>query len=41
MTIRAEAKAGDSDPAAEHLTMLLPRGWAVAQRIKVTLGITG
>ena len=33
-TSRAGAKAGLSDPT-------VPRGRAVAQRIKVTLGITG
>jgi len=34
LTSRTGAKAGASDP-------VVPRGWAIAQRIKVTLGITG
>ena len=34
MTIRTGAKAGLSDP-------VVPRGRAIAQRIKATLGITG
>ena len=34
LTRRAGAKAGESDP-------IDPRGWSIAQRIKVTLGITG
>ena len=34
LTRRAETKDGHSDP-------VVPRGWAIAQRIKGTLGITG
>ncbi|MBX0346548.1 hypothetical protein K2X14_17130 [Acetobacter sp. TBRC 12305] len=34
MTARAETKVGHSDP-------VVPRGRAIAQRIKGTLGITG
>ena len=34
LTRRTDAKAGDSDP-------IVPRGWAIAHRTKVTLGITG
>jgi hypothetical protein len=33
-TSRAETKVGHSDP-------VVPRGWAIAQRIKGTPGITG
>ncbi|OGJ51698.1 hypothetical protein A2307_05300 [Candidatus Peregrinibacteria bacterium RIFOXYB2_FULL_33_20] len=33
-TSRTDAKAGESDP-------IPPRGWGIAQRIKVTPGITG
>ena len=41
LTGRAGTKVGDSDPVSEHFKMLKPRGWDIAQRIKVTLGITG
>ena len=34
LTSRAETKVGHSDP-------VVPRGWAIAQRIKGTPGITG
>ena len=34
LTSRAESKDGHSDP-------VVPRGWAIAQRIKGTPGITG
>ena len=34
LTRRADAKAGDSDP-------IIPRGWIIAHRTKVTPGITG
>ena len=34
LTSRTGTKVGESDP-------VVPRGWAIAQRIKVTLGITG
>jgi hypothetical protein len=34
LTRRAETKVGHSDP-------VVPSGWAIAQRIKGTLGITG
>ena len=33
-TSRAGTKVGENDPVS-------PRGWGIAQRIKVTLGITG
>jgi Family of unknown function (DUF6467) len=34
LTSRTETKVGHSDP-------VVPSGWAIAQRIKGTLGITG
>ena len=34
LTSRTGTKVGESDP-------VVPRGWAIAQRIKVTPGITG
>ena len=41
LTGRAGTKVGDSDPVPELFLWLKPRGWGIAQRIKVTLGITG
>jgi hypothetical protein len=41
LTGRAGTKVGDSDPVSELFLWLKPRGWDIAQRIKVTLGITG
>jgi hypothetical protein len=42
VTTRSGAKAGESDPApCTEFYSVRPRGWGVAQRIKVTLGITG